>query len=1064
MEQFLNHSDFYLLRTPVGSVNELLALNKNLSPTILASTMREVFSQPFYQEAIYVASPELHQELQKWLENKLSNEKEIDKLITSLYKYYVRMCTRCTPYGLFAGSAMGEISENSTEIAFEEYQKYHKHSRLDMNYVAELTEYIGKLPNVKKHLKYFVNNSLYRTGDSFRYAQFRLKNKNRSYYLTSIKATAFLEKILKIAQNGAIVADFANAIVDDKINETMATNYVNKLINSQILVSELEPTVTGDEFFKVLMKTIQKLPDTQEIVDNLQNIERLLSKQDHDIHHYEGIKMAIDENFKTTSSKDLVQTDLFYNTPVNNLNNELIQKIISQLQCLLKLRVKFVSPNLDAFQKAFYERYEDKEVPLTIALDSENGIGYGKLLKGRGANLPLVDGLRFESKPNDNQKVRWNKVSKMVLAKYEQSLTDNLETIKLSREDIDKLSAADKSDTWGVPNSMYALGTLLAENVEKLDAGDFKFLLKAFGGPSAGNLLARFCHGNEILSQKVTECLAEEQVANEDTILAEIVHLPESRIGNILMRPTFRAYEIPYLGNASVEKDKQIPIDDLMVSVQFGKIRLRSKRLNKFVIPRLTSAHNYARGLSVYKFLCELQFQNINMSMYWNWGILQEKSYLPRVEFENIILSPAQWTLKKQEGFQKRSDDNFIETTIQELTNIHRLPKQCLIVEGDNELLIDLGTAIGRKILFEKLSQADIFLHEFLSTPENCFIGDEPNKFCNEIILPITKTVTKKTKFNPSILSAQTQFTRNFSIGSEWLYVKIYGGLKSLDKILGEVINPLANELLTNDYIEKWFFIRYEDPDKHLRLRFNHSHRPDFWSIVLRKLNELLQPYLDEGLVYKLQVDTYQREIERYGQDTMSLSESVFWNDSEAVAGFVSLIEGDAGEKYRWLFGLRGVDMLLNDFGYDLSRKAQLMKYLKNGFFNEFGGGDKLRYQLNDKFRSEREAIEKILDASHDTEEFQPAIDLLNQRSIKNELINVELQRLQLELNSIKTHDDLLNSYIHMFMNRLFLSNNRSHELVIYYFLDRYYESRLARQKSKGNNTKIKNEELLLLN
>ena len=1050
MSNFLEHSDFYLLRTPVGSVDSLLALNQDLSPDALVAAMREIFSTPFYQEAIYVASPELYQELQKWLDGRISNEKEIEKLITSLYKYYVRMCTRCTPYGLFAGSAMGEISEKPTEISFNQSQKYYKHSRLDMNYVAELTAYITSLPEVKNNLKYFINNSLYKTGNSFRYAQFRLKNKNRSYYLASVKATTFLEKILKNAKHCATLSDLSNALIDSSINETMAINYVNKLVSSQILVSQLEPTVTGDEFFKVLIKVLKQMPNTEKIVNDLQVIEHLLAKQDNDIHRYEGIKIAIDENFKSTNSKDLVQTDLFYNTNANNLNSELIQKIISQLQYLLKLRVKFNDPNIEAFQKAFHERYEENEVPLTIALDSENGIGYGKLLKGKGANMPLVDGLMFETKPSDNKKIKWNKINKMVLEKYEQSLTQPHSVIQLTREDIEKLNDKDKTDNWGVPASMYAFGTLLAENTNNLDNGDFQFLLKAFGGPSAANLLGRFCHGNEALTQKVKSCLETEQSANPETILAEVVHLPESRIGNILMRPTLREYEISYLGNASVEKEKQITIDDLMVSVQHGKVRLRSKRLNKYVIPRLTSAHNFSRGLSIYKFLCDLQFQNINMDIYWNWGMLVDKPYLPRVEFENIILSPARWFIETQTDFVKGSDNNFIEKLIEKLQVNLKFPTQCLLTEGDNELLIDLNTVVGRRIIFEKLSQSEVILHEFLSTPERCFIEENGNKFCNEIIVPVAKIVPQKSNVTlPQISKQDISVLRSFSIGSEWLYVKLYGGIKSMDKILGEVIHPFVNELIANNIIEKWFFIRYEDPDKHLRLRFHHAQNPMFWSEVLAKLNEILKPYLEEGLVYKIQTDTYQREIERYGQDTMLLSESVFSYDSEAVAGFLSLIEGDAGEKYRWLFGLRGVDMLLNDFGYDLSQRSQFMRGIKDGFFNEFGGGDKLRHQLNDKYRAERTAIEKILDASQDTEEFSQAIAFLNIRSGYFREINIKLKALQNNNNQTKTHDDLMSSYVHMFMNRLFLTNNRTHELVIYYFLDRYYESCLARQNSK---------------
>jgi len=41
----------------------------------------------------------------------------------------------------------------------------------------------------------------------------------------------------------------------------------------------------------------------------------------------------------------------------------------------------------------------------------------------------------------------------------------------------------------------------------------------------------------------------------------------------------------------------------------------------------------------------------------------------------------------------------------------------------------------------------------------------------------------------------------------------------------------------------------------------------------------------------------------------------------------------------------------------------------------------------------------------------------------------------------------LLKSYIHMLVNRLFVSNQRKTELVIYEYLLKYYDSKIAREK-----------------
>ena len=60
---------------------------------------------------------------------------------------------------------------------------------------------------------------------------------------------------------------------------------------------------------------------------------------------------------------------------------------------------------------------------------------------------------------------------------------------------------------------------------------------------------------------------------------------------------------------------------------------------------------------------------------------------------------------------------------------------------------------------------------------------------------------------------------RSFYPGDKWLYYKLYGGVKSCDFILPIYILPMMNRLKRMHLISKWFYIRYSDPDFHIRLR-----------------------------------------------------------------------------------------------------------------------------------------------------------------------------------------------------------------------------------------------------
>jgi thiopeptide-type bacteriocin biosynthesis protein len=156
----------------------------------------------------------------------------------------------------------------------------------------------------------------------------------------------------------------------------------------------------------------------------------------------------------------------------------------------------------------------------------------------------------------------------------------------------------------------------------------------------------------------------------------------------------------------------------------------------------------------------------------------------------------------------------------------------------------------------------------------------------------------------------------------------------------------------------------------------------------------------------------------------------------------LDLLEEEEGENYRWLLALRGVDTLLDDFGYTLAAKFSLLKLLQKNFYEEFGGGKPLLLQLNDKYREEMRKISSILDPAQDVDNgIQEATAFMADRSrkIKERLASVQIDH----------PDDLLSSYIHMFLNRMLLSNQRKHELVIYHFLSRYYESMIAMAKKQ---------------
>ena len=281
---------------------------------------------------------------------------------------------------------------------------------------------------------------------------------------------------------------------------------------------------------------------------------------------------------------------------------------------------------------------------------------------------------------------------------------------------------------------------------------------------------------------------------------------------------------------------------------------------------------------------------------------------------------------------------------------------------------------------------------------------------------------------------------RKFITGEEWLYYKIYCGAKFADDFLINILLPLVKELRETKIISKWFFIRYADPNPHLRVRFEVNNPTMNTSKIINQVLHSLRPYLEVRYIWNVQLDTYSREIERYGATTIEESESFFFGDSEFV---LSLIQFTSNNSYKWLIALKVIDEMLTCFKFVEESKLELMKELKESYGREFGIDKNLRNQLSLKYRANEVKIREFLTLNDNTE-------LENLICLKNILIQDEVSSIlrKKENGLLKVRfEHLLASYIHMFMNRFFESRQRLHEMTCYDFLYRYYSSHIARLK-----------------
>ncbi|MFL1896009.1 thiopeptide-type bacteriocin biosynthesis protein [Aquimarina sp. 2-A2] len=282
---------------------------------------------------------------------------------------------------------------------------------------------------------------------------------------------------------------------------------------------------------------------------------------------------------------------------------------------------------------------------------------------------------------------------------------------------------------------------------------------------------------------------------------------------------------------------------------------------------------------------------------------------------------------------------------------------------------------------------------------------------------------------------------RYFFIGSEWLYYKVYMGSRISDLFLTSTLTRVANQLLQSQVIDKWFFINYKDPERHVRIRFK-INDPKNLTYVIELLHSAIEPYIKNKTINKIVVDTYKRELERYGHETIEESESIFCANSKLMVYLISRVHND---NQRWLWGMKTIDTFFDGWNMDVIQKRNFCEHLKKDFDEEMGATTDINRQLSMKFRNNRNDINKVMEQDVDTE----FTNVLQQYKSDNQKIISRIIANRKEADTSLSITNLLKSYIHMHCNRLFKSNHRLNEWVLYNYLYQYYRSKAAQMKSK---------------
>ncbi|MFC0513814.1 lantibiotic dehydratase [Mucilaginibacter angelicae] len=954
------------------------------------------------KESIYIASKSLYNELDALFASGQPHAKEA-QLLSSFYKYMARMANRATPFGLFAGcSSVYWGAANKVKLS----ARFRKYTVPDAVVSFSLAK---QIENANQLLAgYKLNNTLYKVGDDLRFITYQIIDDQRIYQVSAIAGNEVLDDIIaltgdKIWNKHQLLERFPDFEPDDFIA------FIDDLIEGQLLKPAFEPAI-GYDFPVFLQKTDHAgLNDTINELIGLINEVNSYNPDSPDWFSFYTLVEQLTNHITGRELKDQIHITRFNELDDQELDQSLQWKIAKGIALLNNLNPPVPNKRIEQFKSRFRKRYEEQSVPLLEAFDTDTGIEYGQwyehetlftegLYAGSEGALPWVDYTEIDFKMlHLLNRAKIEKQYKVVIPDsfVKERSTDNL------------------------PFSMCALFQLFENDL---------LFLERVTGPGALSMIARFAVGDAEIYKTGLEIAAKEADHSPDAMFAEVIHMPEERILNVMMHPPFWPHELAYIDDA--KGSSVLWLDDIYIKLEQNVFKLFSKKHQKEVIPRLSSAYNYNRSQHpIYTFLCDIQHQRGNGSLSFNWGALStDFVFFPRVETGfGLILHRATWKftpavldeLCKAEKFMDKFAGLFSSFRDEWL-----LPDKFYIVKGDNELLIDTGNEISMQVLAKEIArQAPVLiLSECIHLQHEAVVKDaEGNPFMHQFVAPFHFDRPLSPQYFQHI---ENTIQRNFFPGSEWLFIKLY--LSS--NIANDVLLKL-DELLNysdNVKIKQWFFIRYHDPDNHIRVRVNLLDEVDFQEVYLA-IREVLSPFLQSGQVHVVQLDTYVRELERYGLQ-IEQAEGLFCIETSFCCNVFRLLESNRYDTEDWLLIFWLIKDYLNLMSTDINDQLQFVERQQAYFFAEFD--DKaVKIQIDQLYRKYHGSLNNLL-LAYD--------DLLQQ---KREQVELLLQKYNINWNA-----KFLGSVIHMAVNRYFSTRQRLHECILYGLLLKFLKSEKARK------------------
>lgn len=1035
---------FFVLRTPLLPFGEFEGLGAACRDGKDKDALRGFISRSHVREALEIGSRDLARALGEWLDE---GRDPPARVLSTVTRYIARMSGRPTPFGLFAGWSVGRIGAGCN-LRIPDLSGCHRRLRVDGEWLHAALERLAKSSGGGTTVALSPNGSMYRVGEEWRYIESRAIGERLSRLLVSVQHDEVLGTALQAALGRRGAAEVASEIAathDVPIAE--ALEYVEELVRAQILVPGARLSVTGDDPSLQALGHLRAANADGRAAKGLEvglaALERLATIPLSEDRREELILVnrTLAESAGDAAGAGATRVELHKPTETLRIPPEVVDEVQAAVMVLHRSfgRKGPEHERLQAFRERFVERYGDYEVPLLEALDDRVGVPFEGPGTNSIASAPLVAEVGLDLPPT-MRRLQWDGFCGHMLRRVVAAVASGERELVLGQ---DELPSVEEGQGLPLPDAFAVHYSIAAPSEGAVDSGDYRVLLHGIAGPSGARPLGRFCALDPTLLESVRAHLRAEEALVPGAIHAELVHLPAPTLLYLVARPLLRDFEVEVHGASGAESSNVITLDDLMVSVTGDRIQLRSRRLGREVRVHMTTAHNYAgRGMLPYRFLCMLQGAGRVTSLGWDWGALNSAAYLPRVRCGRAVLAPAQWRIEASELFEPGNGPIAVIAEAIDGFRVRReLPRHVGLIDGETVLSIDLANPRSALGLFDAVRKHGVaVVREMYPGAEDLCARNEAGGFVQEVFQPMVRVQSDRRAERPEQASprwSRAEPTREH----KWLYLKMYLAESAADDVLCRLVAPQARSAIASGRADCWFFLRYRDPQFHLRWRFRAPHEVLHHELA-PALQDAIATLVDQGLVWRVELSTYLPEYSRYfGRDGVDLAEQVFHADSDAALGLIELLRDDSRSSDRWKAVVLGMHSMLDDLGFDLAARIDLLATTAQSRARLIGMTKPVQVQLGHRFRTHRAELEALLGGQR-AGVWHQVDELLKERSARIAAILRARTDTQFVRQLLQRQcADLM----HMFNNRMHRCDGLRQEAYLLDWLRRLYGAQVAR-------------------